>query len=98
MVLLIEAETAAMEGAVDKAATIYNDITMDSKNIPYLQDRALTFERAGLFFKEINSDVIAKQHFNKAQQYYADWGAKAKKLHALQQACYNAGMTQAIAV
>jgi len=98
MVSLIEAETAAMEGAIDKAATMYNDITIDSKDIPYLQDRALAYERAGLFFKEIKSDVIAKQHFNKAQQYYADWGAKAKKIHALQQACYNADITQAIAV
>ena len=87
MVSLIEAETAVMEGKIDDAATFFNQITIDSKNVLFLNDKALLFERSGLFFKGIGNDIMAKESFSKAHQLYSDWGAKAKKDHLLQLNC-----------
>ena len=80
---LLEAELAALSYDVEKAEEHYAKAISLSIEHGFINDEALAHERAGLFFKEVNSEEKATQYLLKAYNCYKQWGAKAKMDHLI---------------
>ena len=80
---LLEAELAAVCFDEEKAEAHYLEAISLSKEHYFINDEALACERAGLFFREMNSDEKATQFLLQAYNCYKQWGAVAKMDHLM---------------
>lgn len=78
MVPFIEAEFAWLQGYTNQARAAYIKITQDVDNESFIQDRALLFERAGMYFRSLGENEMAIRYLSQSCNLYAEWGAKAK--------------------
>mmetsp|Transcript_17635 Transcript_17635/g.22454 ORF Transcript_17635/g.22454 Transcript_17635/m.22454 type:complete len:238 (-) Transcript_17635:176-889(-) len=82
--MLLEAEHAAIQGKVSKTIKLYDIAISHAKQHGYIQEEALAYERAALFFNSLNRSDKSAWYFARSHQLYIDWGANAKAnvLHA----------------
>jgi hypothetical protein len=87
MVLLLQAESAAVRRQASKAARLYLLAINSSGRNGYLNDKALAHERAFLFHLKVKKDAFwAQNHYADAVQAYCDWNAYEKARHLIR--CY----------
>lgn len=89
---LVEAEKARVKGQTLLAMEYYDRAIQGAKKYRYLQEEAIAYERAALFYSHLGRDEIAQTYLKKAHYSYGRWGATAK-LKALE-AKYPMGMLQ----
>lgn len=75
---MIEAEEARILGRDDEAHLAFDKAAELAETHGYLQDLALTQERAARFFKQRNMMVKYRHHAREACNGYRKWGATAK--------------------
>jgi len=76
--LLLKAEYCAVRGKESSACKAY-DAALDAANKSgMMQDEALAYERAAVFFRELGDEAKASRYLAIAHQLYLDWGADAK--------------------
>ena len=89
---LVEAEKARVKGQTLLAMEYYDRAIQGAKKYRYLQEEAIAYERAALFYSHLGRDEIAQTYLKKAHYSYGRWGATAK-LKALEEK-YPMGMLQ----
>ncbi|MCT7982948.1 AAA family ATPase [Laspinema sp. A4] len=89
---LVEAEKARVKGQTLLAMEYYDRAIQGAKKYRYIQEEAIAYERAALFYSHLGRDEIAQTYLKKAHYSYGRWGATAK-LKALE-AKYPMGMVQ----
>ncbi len=89
---LVEAEKARVKGQTLLAMEYYDRAIQGAKKYRYIQEEAIAYERAALFYSHLGRDEIAQTYLKKAHYSYGRWGATAK-LKALE-AKYPMGMLQ----
>ncbi|TVQ04428.1 MAG: GAF domain-containing protein [Balneolaceae bacterium] len=77
---LLIAEMAWCKGEDEKARKHYDLAIKGAEDGEFLNEEALSFERAGLFYLSAGQDFIAENYLRKAYQTYKEWGAAAKML------------------
>ncbi|PSB24936.1 AAA family ATPase [Stenomitos frigidus] len=75
---LVEAEKARVLGQDWQATEFYDRAITQAKAQGYIQEEALAYERAALFYLEHNKEIAAKAYFQEARYGYLKWGATAK--------------------
>lgn len=75
---LMNAEYHSMLNKFDKAVKAYTYAIRFARLHKYIQDEAITWERAGVFFLSQNQPETAQFYFTNAYKAYAKWGAEAK--------------------
>lgn len=75
---LVSAEYYRVIGQSSKAMEAYELAITAAKTHEYLQDTALAYERAALFYRDWNKDKIAQTYFTEAYYSYIRWGATSK--------------------
>mmetsp|Transcript_12943 Transcript_12943/g.17413 ORF Transcript_12943/g.17413 Transcript_12943/m.17413 type:complete len:250 (+) Transcript_12943:3-752(+) len=76
--LLLKAEYCAIRGKKSFACKAYNAALDAANKSGMMQDEALTYERAALFFRDLGDEVKSSRYLAIAHQLYLDWGADAK--------------------
>ncbi|AFY81258.1 trifunctional serine/threonine-protein kinase/ATP-binding protein/sensor histidine kinase [Oscillatoria acuminata] len=93
---LVEAEKARVKGQTLLAMEYYDRAIQGAKKYRYIQEEAIAYERAALFYSNLGRDEIAHTYLKKAHYGYGRWGATAK-LKALE-ANYPMGISQSSAL
>ncbi|SMD42837.1 Predicted ATPase [Aquiflexum balticum DSM 16537] len=75
---LLIAEMAWCEGKGEIARKHYDLAIKGADNGEFLNEEALSLERAGLYYLSAGYDFIAENYLRKAYQTYKEWGANAK--------------------
>lgn len=75
---LIEAEVAGIEGRFQEAITLYHRAIEGARQNEYLQEEAVAWEQAGIFYRDAGLEEEARVFITKAYQCYIRWGAKTK--------------------
>jgi len=75
---LLIAEMAWCMGKDDIARRHYDLAIKGAGNGEFLNEEALSLERAGLYYLSAGQDFIAENYLRKAYQTYKEWGAVAK--------------------
>ncbi len=75
---LVEAEKARLLGPNWEAAELYEQAIIGARNNGYIQDEALAYELAALFYQERGMETIAQTYIREAHYAYQKWGAMAK--------------------
>ncbi len=75
---LVTAEYHRIMGQPIKAMEAYELAITAAKDHDYLQDTALAYERAALFYADWDKAKIAQTYFTEAYYSYVRWGATAK--------------------
>lgn len=75
---LMNAEYHSMLNNFDEAVKAYTYAIRYARLHKYIQDEAITWERAGLFFQSQNQPEAAQFYITNAYKAYSKWGAKAK--------------------
>ncbi|NJN76610.1 MAG: hypothetical protein HC796_11045 [Synechococcaceae cyanobacterium RL_1_2] len=82
---LVAAELAKVTGQYWEAANFYEQAIVGANENLFLQEEALAYERAALFYLEHRKLKIAKTYFKEAHYLYSCWGATGKVNHFEQQ-------------
>lgn len=77
---LLMAEYHVLNRNANKAEESFKAAATSAARSGFIQDRALSHELAGIYFKEKGDDYWAKYNLNSAHQSYVDWQAKSKAL------------------
>jgi len=80
---LMEAEYAYFLGEYEIAERLYDSAIEKAGINGFIQEQALAFERAGMFYFEKGNVSKASQYYGKAHNSYLTWGAKGKADHLL---------------
>lgn len=75
---LMNAEYESLNNNFDQAVKSYTYAIRYARLHKYVNEEALIWERAGLFFKSQNQPEAAQFYFSNAYKAYSKWGAKAK--------------------
>ncbi|MDX2471579.1 MAG: AAA family ATPase [SAR324 cluster bacterium] len=75
---LVAAEMAVVTGNVLEAMNLFEEAISAVQNNQFVQNEALIFERAGLYFLSKKKKTIAKAYLREAYYSYVKWGASAK--------------------
>ncbi|MBN2398575.1 MAG: diguanylate cyclase [Deltaproteobacteria bacterium] len=75
---LVEAETAGIEGRFHEAARRYHAAIESAHEHGYIQNEAISCERAALFYRAEGYGEIARGYMTAAHHGYRQWGATAK--------------------
>lgn len=75
---LMNAEYERLNNNFDQAVKSYTYAIRYARLHKYVNEEALIWERAGLFFKSQNQPEAAQFYFSNAYKAYSKWGAKAK--------------------
>mmetsp|Transcript_10006 Transcript_10006/g.15433 ORF Transcript_10006/g.15433 Transcript_10006/m.15433 type:complete len:264 (+) Transcript_10006:1-792(+) len=75
---LLEAEWASFQGKRDHATSLYDKSIAGAQDHGFLQDVALSYERASYHLKRQGDPRSAEKYLSLAHQYYKEWGAIAK--------------------
>ena len=75
---LLIAEMAWCMGKEEKARKHYDLAIKGAENGEFLNEEALSLERAGFYYLSEGQDFIAENYLRKAYQTYKEWGAAAK--------------------
>ncbi len=75
---LVEAEKARVKGQTLLAMEYYDRAIQGAKKYRYIQEEAIAYERASLFYSGLGRDEIAQLYLKKAHYGYGRWGATAK--------------------
>jgi len=78
---LLEAELYFFKGTTNKAIDKYESAILLSGRNGFIQDQAISYERASIFYLENRNDSRASNYYGKAHNAYLDWGAKGKAIH-----------------
>ncbi len=78
MKLLLDAEAAALDGNELDAIGLYDDAIDRARADSFLNDEALSLERAAMFHERGGRSRIARQYRRDARNRYETWGAAAK--------------------
>ncbi len=76
--LLVTAERLRVEGALLSAMEYYDLAASGAREQGYIQEEALAHERAGLFYRAMGREEIAKTYMGNAARIYEIWGAVSK--------------------
>lgn len=88
--ILLRAELSALDGDGDTAIVAYDDAILMAGEHSYINEQALTCERAGLFYLERGIMMKGKENLMRAKQLYHTWGAGGNLAdldHLLEQRC-----------
>ncbi|MCC5932879.1 MAG: AAA family ATPase [Balneolales bacterium] len=77
---LLNAEMAWCRGEDSKARKHYELAIKGAEKGEFLNEQALSLERAGMYYLAAGQDFIAENYVRKAFQTYKEWGAAAKTL------------------
>ncbi len=75
---LVEAEKARVLGQVAKAMEYYDLAIAGAAKNGYIQEEALAYELAGLFYQSLGKEIVSQAYLTKAHYCYICWGAVAK--------------------
>lgn len=75
---LIAAELARIQGETWQAAKLYEKAIVGARNNGFLQEEALAYELAALFYLQQGLSETAQLYLSKAHQGYGQWQAFAK--------------------
>lgn len=75
---LLIAEMASLKGDDDKARKHFDLAIKGAESGEFLNEEALSLERAAFYYLSTGHDLIAENYLRKAYQTYKEWGAKAK--------------------
>ncbi|MFK7952580.1 MAG: AAA family ATPase [Ekhidna sp.] len=75
---LLLAELAALKGNDDEARKHFDLAIKGAENGEFLNEEALSLERAGLYYLSTGQNFIAENYLRKSYQTYKEWGATAK--------------------
>ncbi len=75
---LLIAEMASLKGHDDKARKHYDLAIKGAESGEFLNEEALSLERAAIYYLSTNQDLVAENYLRKAYQTYKEWGAIAK--------------------
>jgi predicted ATPase/signal transduction histidine kinase/CheY-like chemotaxis protein len=75
---LVEAERARIAGNAGEAREHYDRAITLAQEQDYLNDEALAYERAGMFYMERDMSLLAMLYLRQAHYIYLRWGATAK--------------------
>lgn len=78
LVPLVKAEVALMKGKRTSAAKHFADAVNMAESGTFLQDRAISMERAANFYWMEGDTVKAASCYSKSRDLYEEWGAAAK--------------------
>ena len=78
---LLEAEMSAVIGDKDEARRLFKKAIYLSQKHCFINEEALSNERAGIYFIDSNSSEDPTPFFTKALELYAKWEADAKVRH-----------------
>lgn len=78
---LIEAERMRVLGKESEARKHYDQAIVLAQKYQYLNEEALAYERAGLFYEELGQTKVAQLYLRDAHYAYQRWGALAKVAH-----------------
>ena len=73
--LLLQAEFARVEGHFEEALCAYEAAIVTAQKNGFLQDEAMTYERAGCFFLSRGNSMTARSFLMEARYTYQRWGA-----------------------
>jgi len=76
--LLLQAESASLAGDCDDAVRSFDDSISSASEHGFIQDQALAYERAGIFYAKQGNTDTATHYYNQAHCKYSMWGAKRK--------------------
>jgi len=79
--LLLQAESAFLEGEYYTAALRYDDAINTASKNGFIQDQAIACERAGIFHSRQGNISKAFDYVSQAHNAYFKWGAKCKADH-----------------
>jgi predicted ATPase/signal transduction histidine kinase len=75
---LLLAEMAWCKGKEERARKHFDLAIKGAENGEFLNEEALSLERAGLYYLDTGQDFIAENYLRKSYQIYKEWGAAAK--------------------
>ncbi|TVP66531.1 MAG: GAF domain-containing protein [Nodularia sp. (in: Bacteria)] len=78
---LVEAERYRVLGEKLDAMEYYENAISQSQENGYLQEEALAYELAGVFYQALGKELIHQTYITKAYYTYIRWGAIAKVKH-----------------
>ena len=79
---LLEAEIAFhFDGDYDTASKMYDEAIRTAKKHSFLNETALAYERAAMFYDETGNAAKASEYYKQAHQGFTDWGALQKARH-----------------
>jgi len=81
---LLRAEIAASTGDADTAASSFQSAIMGARNSCYINEEALSCERAGIFHASQGDIEEARAYLRRAESLYNLWGARRKALDVSQ--------------
>jgi histidine kinase len=81
---LLRAEIAVGTGDIDTAVSSFQSAIMGARNSCYVNEEALSCERAGIFHASRGDMEEARVHLRRAQSLYDLWGARRKALDVSQ--------------
>ena len=80
-VLLLEAEILALDGTATDVIRAYDSAIASAVNHRFVQDEAISYERAALYCIGSGKISLASHYCSCAHQIYHEWGAIAKADH-----------------
>ncbi|MEL7002169.1 MAG: ATP-binding protein [Bacteroidota bacterium] len=75
---LLVAEMASLKGKHEKARKYFDLAIKGAESGEFLNEEALSLERAAFYYLSVGQDLVAENYLRKAYQTYKEWGAKAK--------------------
>ncbi len=75
---LLEAERHWVKGEIKEAKDSYDLATSEANKQNFLNEEALSCERAGMFYEANGMESLASHFMKRAYQTYREWGAEAK--------------------
>ncbi|MGE3609436.1 MAG: AAA family ATPase [Bacteriovoracaceae bacterium] len=75
---LIEAEYHRIHGDFIQAEKFFDQAIKSARDNEFVHIQAIAFEKAALFYKERNLELISETYFKEARTCYFRWGATAK--------------------
>lgn len=75
---LLIAEMATLKGDDYKAREHFDLAIKGAESGEFLNEEALSLERAALYYLSTGQDLVAENYLRKGYQTYKEWGAKAK--------------------
>lgn len=75
---LLEAERHWVKGELKEAKDSYDKATSGANKQNFLNEEALSCERAGMFYEANGMESLASHFLKRAFQTYREWGAEAK--------------------
>jgi len=81
--LLLQAEMAALKGWKSSARKLFDSAVESASKSGFINEEALSYERAAIFFSRNGDGPSASRYFARAHALYVHWGATAKadRLH-----------------